>query len=724
MKILSKQLEQVEKMYREQKDAAYKHVSLEKSYKKLQADLEESNTTLKRQKDEIRLLSQTVQQQKAVEEKMAKFRAQLSAMRTERDKAVKEATQLAVSNAALETQKAETDSVKAALHDCYEEIENLYDEVERLSASASKADEDTAGRMPDEAIGRSCTSRHKFHERPQEHASALDALKCLKDTAKDASWFRDDLDAIHRELLDVKCNLAQAADKAAADDRELHEMRRAKVEPEKAIGAGESGKRPIENGETEQKLAAANKELESLRAMNSTLGTDRAELMIRLDASEQDLCRLRTKSSKVSAADLDVLACQVADMRKSHAARVEEFERKIESLNSMLERLVLTPGAGSVAVTLPEDTPGPDLVVQNSQLVAALEVAHRKQREAEGKMEGLERQRRDLVRENSRLIAAQEIAASEQRERRMRYAVLKMMGRNLDWAFERWCWALEGQDQPCGKVQPEPAILSDRSSGAEFLKVELAQMKPSDGMMPTLNLHQHRASLNAVHRELSIAKQSLADLVGRILLQDAEMQELQTTNSKLVEASKSIKPGYRDDLDAIHRELLDVKCNLAQAADKAAADDRELHEMRRAKVEPEKAIGAGESGKRPIENGETEQKLAAANKELESLRAMNSTLGTDRAELMIRLDASEQDLKRTNSKLDALRKTLPLAAAAPHSLSALHSPLAPYAPSVTIAGESLEEEFKATKHKLAQEMHRTTTLQSEVGIYQEFLLLS
>ena len=295
MKILSKQLEQVEKMYREQKDAAYKHVSLEKSYKKLQADLEESNTTLKRQKDEIRLLSQTVQQQKAVEEKMAKFRAQLSAMRTERDKAVKEATQLAVSNAALETQKAETDSVKAALHDCYEEIENLYDEVERLSASASKADEDTAGRMPDEAIGRSCTSRHKFHERPQEHASALDALKCLKDTAKDASWFRDDLDAIHRELLDVKCNLAQAADKAAADDRELHEMRRAKVELEKAIGAGESGKRPIENGETEQKLAAANKELESLRAMNSTLGTDRAELMIRLDASEQDLKRTNSK---------------------------------------------------------------------------------------------------------------------------------------------------------------------------------------------------------------------------------------------------------------------------------------------------------------------------------------------------------------------------------------------------------------------------------------------
>ena len=78
-----------------------------------------------------------------------------------------------------------------------------------------------------------------------------------------------------------------------------------------------------------------------------------------------------------------------------------------------------------------------DLQASNDKLMAALEVAHRKQKEAETRAEGLEATKRELTREKDVLIARQEVDAREVRERRMRYVVCRMMGKSLDWAFDR-----------------------------------------------------------------------------------------------------------------------------------------------------------------------------------------------------------------------------------------------------------------------------------------------
>ena len=301
---------------------------------KLQAALDERSTALKKQEDGIKVLTQRVEQQKSIEDEMAKFRAQLSTMRSERDKAVKEAAQLAVARAAFETQKAETDSVKAALHDCYEEIENLYDEVEQLCKSKD-AHVITGGTSSSDATEDSLTSRSRFLQRHQEFANALHVMK---DAEKNVSGYREELGAIHRELVDAKSSLVRAAEQAAADDRELHKLRRTKVELEKALGTARSDaseKRPIENQEMTRQLAAANKELTDLRAMNSALGTDRADLMIRLDASEQDLKRTR---SKLDAMKNSFPSAGPVSHSPSSIATGECLKRELEETKDKLEQ--------------------------------------------------------------------------------------------------------------------------------------------------------------------------------------------------------------------------------------------------------------------------------------------------------------------------------------------------------------------------------------------------
>lgn len=79
-----------------------------------------------------------------------------------------------------------------------------------------------------------------------------------------------------------------------------------------------------------------------------------------------------------------------------------------------------------------------DLQSRNVELTAALEVSHKKCLEAEAKAQGLDAAKRELARVKDGIIARQQVEAREQRERRMRLVVLRMMGRNLDWAFDRF----------------------------------------------------------------------------------------------------------------------------------------------------------------------------------------------------------------------------------------------------------------------------------------------
>lgn len=79
-----------------------------------------------------------------------------------------------------------------------------------------------------------------------------------------------------------------------------------------------------------------------------------------------------------------------------------------------------------------------DLQGRNVELTAALEVAHKKLEEAQCKAAELEASKRELARVKDCEVARLEVEAREQQERRMHHVVSRMMGRNLDWAFDRF----------------------------------------------------------------------------------------------------------------------------------------------------------------------------------------------------------------------------------------------------------------------------------------------
>jgi len=284
--------------------------------------------------------------------------------------------------------------------------------------------------------------------------------------------------------------------------------------------------------------------------------------------------------------------------------------------------------------TLQGNTQESELAYQNSQLTAALETAHTKQKEAESKVGGLEAEKKELARENSRLISAREVEANEQRERRLRYVISRIMGKNIDWAFYKWCEAL---------CQPE-------AFGTEVL-------------------------------------------------------------------------------DDIHTRLVDAKQSLAELAKHTAAQD------------------AG----RQAEGEELAKKLVGTSKEVVDLRLMNSDLGRDRAELLIRLDASEENQKRAHSQMNALKNKLASSDAQHQHLhdaiktvatlktatvlkdseilrlkkqldiknlevmrhsSATH--VASHSPRAGGAVDSVGQELETTKQKLEQELLRRSALESEV----------
>lgn len=141
-----------------------------------------------------------------------------------------------------------------------------------------------------------------------------------------------------------------------------------------------------------------------------------------------------------------------------------------------------------------------DLQGRNVELTAALEVAHKKFVEAQCKAEGLEASKRELARVKNGEVARLEVEAREQQERRMRYVVSRMMGRNLDWAFDRFvpgrarCRALAERERLEGrKREIEGASL--RGGVRWVTQSQVTRMRPraccAGGARPSL-VHRQR----------------------------------------------------------------------------------------------------------------------------------------------------------------------------------------------------------------------------------------
>ena len=75
-----------------------------------------------------------------------------------------------------------------------------------------------------------------------------------------------------------------------------------------------------------------------------------------------------------------------------------------------------------------------------SQLSAskALETAQTKQQEAQARADAMEMEKRTLSTAKKALKAQ----GKEQREKQMKHIASKLMGKNTQWVFERWCDAM------------------------------------------------------------------------------------------------------------------------------------------------------------------------------------------------------------------------------------------------------------------------------------------
>jgi hypothetical protein len=137
-----------------------------------------------------------------------------------------------------------------------------------------------------------------------------------------------------------------------------------------------------------------------------------------------DMCFVIREGLERSQEEADGLRRQLAEKDLSAAKQgLDDSQQASRAMDALQTQQVANPNL--------------DLQASNDKLTSALEVAHRKQKEAEARAEGLEASKRELTREKAVLVARQEVDAREVRERRMRYVVNRMMGKSLDWAFDR-----------------------------------------------------------------------------------------------------------------------------------------------------------------------------------------------------------------------------------------------------------------------------------------------
>ena len=270
---------------------------------------------------------------------------------------------------------------------------------------------------------------HRHLNAAEQNCNALDGIfrRCLfAAQAKDVlvEKLRVQLDASEDQLqkllvctageLDtVRAQVRKSADSAKDDER-------SKIESAKEQDKG--------NAELlrmyDEQLKKANRkiaELEQIRTTSSTeLETERTPTTLGLIKMHEEQHAL--------------LLIYEQQLKVAHA-RVDEVEGELVKL-----KLSSTSNLGSAS----------DSTSNLDGLYAALETSRQKQREAEERAQILAEEKRSLTLAKQQLIMTQEIEAKELREKRMRQVGSRLMGKNVQWAFDRWCEATEGDPGQSG----------------------------------------------------------------------------------------------------------------------------------------------------------------------------------------------------------------------------------------------------------------------------------
>ena len=303
----------------------------------------------------------------------------------------------------------------------------------------------------------------------QREKQALAALQQTQKSSENAlgQGFPHEVDALHRNLYAAEqhCNALDSVFRrclhaAQAKDALVDKLRKQLDESEDQL---------------QKVLVCTAEELDAVRAQVrkstetfQTTASIKAEVVQEQEQTNTELLRMydeQLKEANRKISELEKTQAQVKDPdgenaptnlaliqmhEEQHALLVEHDKQlkasntRVEELESELVKLKLSGASASVSDSSHLDG-----------LYTALESSRQKQREAEERAQVLEAERRSLLLANQKLIASQEIEAQEQREKRMRQVVARLMGKNVQWAFEQWCDAMDAhQEQALSQNDP------------------------------------------------------------------------------------------------------------------------------------------------------------------------------------------------------------------------------------------------------------------------------